>query len=122
MGNRLNVIDENNVVVGFDYTQDCCEDFGYYFTLKEPVKYTYNDEPKLTFNHDEYFFDTSYHKNALDLDEYGDEYGDGEACSFKLVNKKEAEVFLVLYNCHNGYYGHGFDMKIGGDVKYEGIL
>ena len=27
---KVNFIDVNDAFVGFDYTQDCCEDFGYY--------------------------------------------------------------------------------------------
>ena len=36
-GNRLNVVDENNVFVGYDFESSCCESFGYVFTDKKPA-------------------------------------------------------------------------------------
>jgi hypothetical protein len=105
-GNRLNVVDENNVVVGYDYESSCCERFGYYFTKKKPDKL--DDEPidEGSFDHSGYVFDTSY-EEAVPL---SGGYDEGGATSFKLTKTGEPDLFLVLYNHHNGYYSHGFDM------------
>ena len=37
-GNKLNFVDENNVVVGFGAESSCCESFGYFFTPSEPLE------------------------------------------------------------------------------------
>jgi hypothetical protein len=119
-GNRLNIIDENNVFVGFDYERSCCESFGYAFVKELPTKIDYECEGLAVegFDCSGYVFDPSFFKDDLGLPKYDD----GGACAFRLVNNKGAEAFLILYNHHNGYYGHGFEMKIGDSVKYEGTL
>jgi hypothetical protein len=33
-----------------------------------------------------------------------------------------AEKFVHLFNCHNGYYGHGFGFKVGDTMIREGGL
>ncbi len=40
---------------------------------------------------------------------------------FRLVNGCE-EKFLHLYNVHNGYYSHGFEVKVGGKTTRDGSL
>jgi len=45
-----------------------------------------------------------------------------ESVLFRIVGKDNSEAFLCLYNIQNGYYGHGFDMKIGGQNIHLGTL
>ena len=114
---RVNFVDVNNVFVGYETDSDCCEDADWYFSTAER-----NDVPK-RLNQDgsdleDYVFDTSYIKNvdSNDVDE-------GGMVRFRLyVPSTGDEVFLTLYNIHNGYYGHGFEMKIGKETKIEGTL
>jgi len=120
-GNRLNVVDENNVFVGYDYGQSCCENFGYYFTFTEPTEAKdegdyQGDVDENSFDHSGYLFDVTYNKD-LPVPSYSG------ATSFKLTKVGHPDLYLVLYNYHNGYYSHGFNMHAPeiGDV-FEGSL
>lgn len=72
--NRINFVDENNVVVGYDFSKNCCEDFGYFFTQDiddlenvnktkvdlrtcEVIKYE-----SVEFDHSDYVFDPKFFK------------------------------------------------------------
>ena len=61
-------------------------------------------------------FDITYNKDVPDSKGAFDM---GGATSFKLTKPNNPDIFLVLYNCHNGYYSHGFDMKINEDAKED---
>ena len=112
-GNRLNVVDENNVVVGYSYDSQCCENFGYYFTKKEPIKLHEEPIEEKSFDHNGYVFDIRYNKDIP----WSEDYDEGVATSFKLTKQGQPDIFLVLYNHHNGYYAHGWDMKNSEDEK-----
>lgn len=36
---KLNIVDDKNVFVGFDFGQSCCESFGYKITKNEPTRF-----------------------------------------------------------------------------------
>ena len=112
-GNRLNLIDENNVFVGYDYEQDCCEDFGYKFeTSKRNI---IEEKPDLNGA-----FFTLNHKKLKSTDDYYDD-GDYEyGFEIKLANGEL--IWFVIYNYHNGYYSHGFDFKNDKETLIEGCL
>ena len=65
---KINFVDANNVFVGFDNIQSCCEDFGWYYSKKVPAKnkrYYEDNLPndlKETFDPKGWFFDTSFAK------------------------------------------------------------
>jgi len=98
-GNRLNLIDGNNVFVGYDYDQDCCENFGYYFQEADGTKL--DQDPNL-----ENAFFTLKHKDVSISDEQWDEwYG----IAFEIKLQTGEMIWFTIYNEHNGYYSHGFD-------------
>jgi hypothetical protein len=106
---KVNFVDANNVVVGFDMGQDCCETFGYLLTDKIPS--TPEDAQVTAEELEPYVFDIGYrHANAVP-----DNDGGGSA-TFRLVAEGLPDRYLTLYNHHNGYYAHGFDMKQGDRV------
>jgi hypothetical protein len=82
-------------------------------------KHGYTDTPPT--NLEELVFDIEFHRSYHDWD------GGGYAV-FRLLDGGPNIVYLVLYNHHNGYYGHGFEVKHGGItveadgkfVRYEG--
>ena len=121
-GARLNVVDENNVVVGFDYESQCYEDFGYYFTKDKPVDISESNAiDENSFSHDGYVFDKKYYEE-INLENLSEDYDEGGAIVFKLTKGGEPDVYLVLFNHQNGYYSHGFDM-ISENVKiYDGDI
>ena len=112
---RINFVDENNVLVGFDYQGSCCENFGHMITKEIPTQI----EDGIKIDEEKYRFDPSVRvMNSLtDCD-------DGGSVTFRLVNQDDCEdaVYLTLYNSQNGYYGHGFEVKNGDEIVAEGSL
>ena len=115
---KVNFIDKNNVLVGFDYVSCCCENFGYFLT---PTKPTSLDPIDVLQESDEAFsgfvFDTKYCDDIA----FGGEWNDSSASVFRLTRGDET-IFLTLHNTHNGYYGHGFDMTLDGARLHSGCL
>lgn len=116
---KINWVDRNNIAVGFDYDSSCCENFGYEFSL------TPGGKELKSVNLDNYDFDPEYRNEDI-KDVESLEYGldSGGAVAFRLINPNDLKdiLFLTLYNAHNGYYGHGFTVKIPGQKDYEGCL
>lgn len=112
-GAKINFVDDKNCFIGFDYSQSCCESFGYFLTRSMPVPDVDTAESDKLEGTDfpGYNFDTSFNKCEL----YPDGDGGGSV-TFRLANDSAEEMFLTLYNHHNGYYGHGWDMRIGGEA------
>jgi hypothetical protein len=111
---KMNFIDENNVFVGFDYQASCCEYFGYFFSSKTPDQNATKGD-LIDFDPDSYNFDTAFYKYSGQNSE--------EACvTFRLINSESKEVFLTLFNHHNGYYAHGFEMTVSGTNLYSDNL
>lgn len=115
-----NWVDENNVYLGYDMTQDCCEDASWFVSDGVPKNL---DAPSSDFDWEGWQFDPSFRAEPDLVDpRYG--YGlldRGGAMTFRIVKGSE-QKYLTLYNCHNGYYGHGFTFKIGETVVEVGSL
>lgn len=108
---KVNFVDDNNVFVGFDNIYCCCEQFGWFISEQESDKM---DEPSYSGNMDDYNFDTEYFQDV----DSPDIYDGGGMVRFRLQNNEGKELFLHLYNSHNGYYSHGFTATING-VKWQ---
>lgn len=117
---KVNFADENNVCLGYDMSQSCCEDADWFISEKEENHVYGSDRNHIGLqglNVESYVFDPKYFvevEAASDLDA-------GGMVRFRLVSGKK-ELFLHIYNNHNGYYGHGFSFKIGEKLKNEGYL
>ena len=98
-GNRLNLIDKNNVFVGYDYDESCCESFGYEFRTSDNKEIDYPE------NLSDFVF-TLNHKIFEIVSKYKDD-GDS-AYGFEITNGEDT-LWFVIYNYHNGYYSHGFE-------------
>lgn len=115
----LNFIDDNGVFLGYDYDQCCCESFGYITRRENKVisdSHEYDIE-KLdgNLNLEGYNFDTNYIKEFS--------IGHETNCvEFKCKKKNCKSIYLILYNCHNGYYGYGFEFKLNDKIIKEGGL
>lgn len=117
---KFNFVDDNNVFVGFDNQQSCCESFGYLLTSEIPKSENTESEFKET-DFPDWNFDTSFFQDGIDgFEEHPQPDGGGEVV-FRLA-KNEKQMFLTLYNHHNGYYSHGFEMTVGGKVVKQGSL
>ena len=128
---KHNFVDVNNVFVGYDSGQSCCEDADWVIRSKIAVssedfiddtgKTNRTDDLLIDeYNLEDYNFDTSFFKQ-IDSTDFSS-LDDGGVAIFKMVNSKGEELFLHLYNIHNGYYGHGFDMTADGETLFEGCL
>lgn len=111
---KVNFVDDNNVLVGFDYSQDCCESFGWSLNRTFPTECA---EGENGIEPDGFQFDREYCTTEVP----GVDVEDGGAVVFRLL-KGEEEIFLMLWNSHNGYYGHGFDMTCGDERLHDGCL
>ncbi len=105
---KVNFVDDNNVLLGYDLETNCCEIASWFITdtpldSKNPLPETKTQPTELPgFN-----FDTSY----LIKDNNPDVFDEGAIVTFRLFNSEGQEKFLHLYNMHNGYYSHGFEFQ-----------
>lgn len=103
-GYRINFIDSNDCFVGFDYSADCCESFGYF------VSETLGVEQAVDSDLSGYIFDVNTRPIEVETE---DSYECGGVVAFRCVNRDGSVLWLHLYNSHNGYYGHGWDTSWG---------
>lgn len=109
--NKTNFVDKNNVVLGWDMSQNCCESFGVIFSREIPTSRKEDDPPYPSERELEpYVFDPSFCVNNSIVEEYADQ---GGSRTFKLTDG-DAVLYLTIYNHHNGYYSHGFTLDVGG--------
>jgi len=109
---KVNFVDDNNVFVGFNMASNCCEDYDWFLSHSAPTLGNYRDD-SIRINDFEkasegFNFDVDFFER---VDAEG--YEDGGLAIFRL-SKGEEELFLTLYNFHNGYYSHGFSLNVGG--------
>lgn len=110
---KINFVDDNNVFVGFDYGQSCCESFGYSLTHQLPTDF---DDGNNGIDPEGFQFDTGFFTEKVPLP-----ICEGGAVAFRLL-KGDEEIFLTLWNVHNGYYAHGFKMMQGDLCIQDGYL
>lgn len=118
---KTNFIDENDVFVGYDTSQQCCESWSWFIAKDKNEEDSSgfkvipeNDLPEALQG---YVFDTKYfEEKGSSTDE------DNSIVQFRLVKKGEKNLYLSLTNSHNGYYSHGFIAKVGGEVWQEGCI
>lgn len=110
---KINFVDDNNVLVGFDYELNCCEDFGYQLTEIIPSSFNRGNNG---IDPDKYQFDTNFFKSLSNLDT-----DEGGAVLFKL-DYQDKSIYLTLRNSHNGYYSHGFKMLKDNEIITKGDI
>ena len=118
---KVNFIDTNNVILGYDLGQDCCEHA--FWTISEtldganPIHQGDNEAPQ-EIELDGYCFDPEFCQRA---DNDGAEQ---YVATFKLVHRAfgvtKPDLYVRLENHHNGYYSHGFTFR--GNVVIEDSL
>lgn len=115
---KVNFVDDNDVFVGYDMGQSCCEHAGWFIADNvQPYAYSGEYVSEAPSNLDAYSFDKDFFEEiaSSDLDE-------GGQVAFRLVAAGQKDLYLHLFNCHNGYYGHGFDVQHSGEVVKSGVL
>lgn len=122
MDGKINFVDENNVFVGYDMHQDCCEHADWFIDEKvwETGEYPATIEPyQQKGGYDGWMFDKEFFKEAQNPDY---RYLDEGAMAIFRIHKGTEEKFLHIFNAHNGYYGHGFEFGELGVTLREGCL
>jgi len=131
---RVNFVDNNDVLVGYDWYGDCCEDYRWILQREEPqglvgelldsvtmIAYNAYDGPHVKepdIDLEPFFFDTSYFRSQ----DNSSGWDDTRNAIFRLTNKAGENIYLILVNIHNGYYSHGFEVSVGGNVIRTGSL
>jgi hypothetical protein len=116
--NKVNYVDTNNVVLGFDTQRNGCEDFGHGLasSLLEAKDIT-------TYRVDPCPFDITDYSFAQEAPaSLGGEASDTNAMAFRILSPNKPELFVVIWNHHNGYYAHGFTFEGPGVVAVSDSL
>ncbi len=121
---KINFVDENNRFVGFDYQSNCCESFGWLIRdeLLSTRKELNGMEGDTTEKLEGYSFDEQFLPVETPCDNESIDYDGGGSIVFKLVAKDKPDLYLHLYNYHNGYYSHGLKAKHNDVVTFETYL
>jgi hypothetical protein len=98
---KVNFVDKNNLFVGYDMHQNCCEDAGWFISSQKSEN---PDETGLEGDFEGYVFDRDFIEIV-----YAPRLDDGGMVRFKLTKPESPDLYLHLYNVHNGYYSHGFE-------------
>jgi hypothetical protein len=122
---KVNFVDENNVALGYDMHKDCCEYAGWFVVDIITTQIPEDDETKAglhtakIWDLDGWIFDKDFFKEFQVLDDEKNKSFDGGTIAvFRIVNG-DAQKFIHLFNCHNGYYSHGFTFAAGEKIIKE---
>lgn len=114
---KVNFVDSNNVVLGYDLYQDCCEHAFWTISKDKEGKdiIHHGDDASLIGNQfpvDGFVFDPGFYENV------SNQYEESNIAIFRLVKisykqfeEIVEELFIRLENHHNGYYSHGFTFR-----------
>lgn len=115
---KMNFVDEDNVFVGFDYGQCCCESYGWRVCDVNPIGQEVMQEENGQTEWPGFRFDKSFFQEAPE------DGGEGGTAAFRLIRDTGIgiveEKFLQIWNYHNGYYSHGFEFGVIGGFTYHG--
>ena len=114
---KVNFVDENNVFLGYDLTQDCCEYADWFISKETPKiipKEPNQDEELLK---DYKFVNTYIKHHDVDHEDKKLDERPTTVVSFKIRNNVNDELYINLFNNHNGYYTHGFEYN-NNDSRY----
>lgn len=121
---KVNFVDENNVLVGYDTAPQCCEHADWFLCHDECNEPKARDNGLFTEEFlSQYKFDTTYFYEVTPAKKGGYSVLDeGGMVRFKLVAYDNKPLYLHIFNVHNGYYSHGFESSINGIAWKNGGL
>lgn len=102
---KSNWIDQNNVVVGYDDSQQCCEQFGWGVYDKDTRVWVADDPSGMPYH----FGSVCDYDQFVLLDPY--ESPDLDQIELLPDDGKSPVLVFEFHNCHNGYYHHDFSVK-----------
>ena len=106
--NKVNFVDSANTVVGYDMAKVCCENAGYY--ISEDTRSDIDSAKTITEGLEPYTFDRGYFAQIV-----AGHLQDGGMVRFRLTADGKPDLYLHIFNSHNGYYNHGFTMSANGE-------
>jgi len=117
---KVNFVDDSNVSVGYDMSEQCCEHASWFISKTKDIEHPPSENCEQADENiiEPYSFDVSSFETVEEarwLDE-------GGMVRFRLIALGLPDLFLHLFNSHNGYYSHGFEMKNGDEVLHESYL
>lgn len=114
-GDKVNFVDKNNVFLGYDLRQDCCEHADWFIsdTIQHKICKREEDLPDL----DGFVFDPNFFLQITDQAKFED----GGMVVFR-IHGEGKEKYIHIFNAQNGYYGHGFEFSIKGTELRKGSL
>jgi len=116
---KINFIDENNVVMGYDLSESCCEHADWFISDKqafEPIARE-NTEDGTPEDMPGWNFDRSFFREIENISVFDE----GSMVIFR-ITKGDSEKFIHIFNCHNGYYHHGFEFSDNGITIKQGSV
>ena len=124
---KVNYVDKNNRVLGYSMAQDCCEIFGHCIlaelpastsdpsehALPDSVLEPYSFSPENPVEFPDSVLGPYSPENPVELPATSG--GEGGMLAFRIVADGLPNLWVVIWNFHNGYYSHGweFDGKEG---------
>lgn len=89
--------DKQDIKVGIDNGQSCCETWGYFVSEGDPQEFV-----------GAYLLDVKHVDSCLNVERMKEEchYLSVEDCVFVNIETSEGTFQLTVYNEHNGYYSH----------------
>jgi hypothetical protein len=111
LGHKANFVDANDVLVGFDASQSCCESFGWFYSDTVPQRVQDGPAPS---DLDAYIFDPEFFHRI-------DRTQDDSMVVFKLLHGTKV-LYLCLHNTNGTYYSHGFHLEVGGKMLRGGSI
>lgn len=117
---RWNFVDDNNVILGYCAEQNCCEHFGFKILAEDvEVADDQTDIEAINAAIEGFEFDPAFAEVVNSIEE------DSDLCAgvaeFR-ATRGDAEIRVLLFNSHNGYYSHGFAFSRGESNISSGYL
>lgn len=116
---RVNFVDSNDVFLGYEIEQKCCESHGWFIIDELLTKHDFREDTvEQHSDFDGWLFDRDFYLTYSHEKEDGREIG---TVVFR-IKKGEEEKYIYIFNEHNGYYAHGFSFKVGERTVYDDQL
>lgn len=118
---KVNFVDDNNRIVGFDSSQLCCEYWGWRINKSTEIDLLLMLDSKSEIPEDElerFSFVDEEPLSSSYTEQVGNDTGYNSRVRFRLNNGSE-DAYLWLWNIHNGYYSHNFTYSLGENENYD---
>jgi len=122
---KVNFIDENNVALGYDLDQSCCETAGWFISDQLSAAPPSDERDRLATHPNSFPVGGVYELQGWTFDPAfravitHSDLEDGKMVVFRITNGSKAEKFIHIFNSHNGYYSHGFTFSGSGFITVE---